>query len=76
MAACSGIWRHKAAKEGIRFDSEPGRARLKLMHQQVHKVLSVHLFFGALCRNMWCTNILVLAGFIELFRCIDAGRTI
>lgn len=74
MAAYSGIWRQFAAKGGMGWASEPERARLKLMHQQVHKVLSAHLFFGALCRNMWCTNFLRFVESIGNFRCIGGDR--
>lgn len=37
--------------------SEPGRARLKLMHQLAHKLLSAHLIFGAICAVMRCKGL-------------------
>lgn len=72
--AYDGKTRQVAAKGGMGLDSEPDRARLKLMHQQVHKVLSAHLFFGALCRNMWCTNFLRFVESIRILRCIGGDR--
>lgn len=70
IPAYGGILRQRAAKGGIGWSSEPGRARLKLMHQEAHKVLSAHLFFGAFSRNMWCTDLNGFTVFIIFFRCI------
>lgn len=53
MAAYSGMWRHFAAKGGMGFVSEPDRARLKAVRTRPAKSLSAHLFFVALCRNLW-----------------------
>jgi hypothetical protein len=67
MAAYCGIWRQFAAKGGMGWASEPERARLKLMHQGVHKSLSAHLFFGVSCRKMWRPVFMGSAEFIEVF---------
>ena len=67
MAAYSGIWRQFAAKGGMGWASEPERARLKLMHQGVHKPLSAHLFFGVSCRKMRRPVFIGFVEFIEVF---------
>lgn len=69
-SADRSMLRQWAAKGGLGLGREPGRARLKLMHQEVHKVLSAHLFFGAFCRNMWCTGMMGFADFIGNFWCM------
>jgi hypothetical protein len=69
IPAYGGKAQQVAAKGGMGIDSEPVRARLKLMHQEAHKVLSAHLFFGAFSRNMWCTGLNSFAVFIIFFRC-------
>ena len=67
LSASGGKFRHGAANCGTGFSSEPERARLKLMHQGVHKPLSAHLFFGVSCRKMWRPVFMGFAEFIEVF---------
>lgn len=66
-SAYGGKARQLAAKGGMGLDSEPGRARLKLMHHGAHKSLSAHLFFGVSCRKMWRLVFMGFAEFIEVF---------
>ncbi|MEO0551354.1 MAG: hypothetical protein AAFZ91_15670 [Pseudomonadota bacterium] len=72
IQAYGGKARQVAAKGGMGIDSEPVRARLKLMHQEAHKSLSAHLFFGTLCREMWCTHLIGITEFIAFFWCMTA----
>ena len=74
MAARLGMGRRRAARGDRGRVGEPGRARLKLMHQAVHKVLSARLFFGASCRDMWCTELFPGPGFSHAFGCMGQAR--
>lgn len=52
-SAYGGKARQLAAKGGMGLGSEPDRARLKAVRTRPAKSLSAHLFFVALCRNLW-----------------------